>query len=161
MNWKKGMKWIVAVFAVLVLMSVFVGGVSADGDGEIGTLDITVTPSDKIYVGDTVTVTASAVNATTYDISVTPTPKENNDATFVFETAGTYTITVVAKNGNDEKTKTNTKFAEAARRQNEIHTYGKLISLRPSCVHKSKKTYNRKNNKKEISKQMEISFFFF
>lgn len=60
-----------------------------------------------------------------------------------------------------KKTKTNTKFAEAARRQNEIDTYGKLVSLRPSCVHKSKKTYNRKNNKKEISKQMEISFFFF
>lgn len=125
MNWKKGMKWAFAVFAVLVLMSVFVGAVSAEADDEIGTVDITVTPSDKIYVGDTVTVTASAVNATTYDISVTPTPKENNGATFIFETAGTYTITVIAKNGNDKKTKTNTKTISV----NDLDSIAETIAL--------------------------------
>ena len=110
MNWNKGMKWIVAVFAVLVLMSVFVGGVSADG--EVGTPDITVTPSE-IYIGDTVTVTANADNATEYDIScsdaVSSKSNEGNGATFVFESAKQYTITVVAKNGDAQKTNTNTK----------------------------------------------------
>lgn len=36
-------------------------------------------------------------------------------------------------------------FAENARRNNEIAQYGKLVSLRPSIAHKSKKTYSRKD----------------
>lgn len=55
----------------------------------------------------------------------------------------------------------NFNFAQNARRQNELQQYGKIISLRPSISHKSKKSYDRKNNKKEISKQLEISYFFF
>lgn len=36
------------------------------------------------------------------------------------------------------------KFAEKVRRDNELKLYRKLLSLRPSKVHKSKKSYNRK-----------------
>lgn len=32
-------------------------------------------------------------------------------------------------------------------REREIKTHGKIVSLRPSRVHKSKKAYNRKKNK--------------
>jgi len=53
----------------------------------------------------------------------------------------------------------NFNFEEAARRKHEIEQYGKLVSLRPSIVHKSKKTYNRQQNKKEASKQLDSSFF--
>lgn len=42
------------------------------------------------------------------------------------------------------------KFAEHARRENEIKTYGKIISLRPSCTHKSKKIYSRKTFNKSL-----------
>lgn len=40
---------------------------------------------------------------------------------------------------------TKTSFAEDARRKNEIAMYGKLVSLRPSIVHNTKKTYSRKD----------------
>lgn len=40
------------------------------------------------------------------------------------------------------------KFAEKARRENELKEYGKLLSLRPGKIHKSKKDYNRQENKK-------------
>lgn len=35
-------------------------------------------------------------------------------------------------------------------REREIKTHGKIISIRPSRVHKSKKLYNRKRNKISI-----------
>lgn len=57
-----------------------------------------------------------------------------------------------------KKRNQNLKFAESARRKNEIEQYGRLLSLRPSVVHKSKKNYNRQKNKKEASIQMETSF---
>ena len=38
-----------------------------------------------------------------------------------------------------------TSFAEEARRNNEIYLYGKMVSLRPSVVHSTKKTYSRKD----------------
>lgn len=40
------------------------------------------------------------------------------------------------------------KATAAARRKKEIEFYGKLVSRRTSCVHKTKKDYNRKDNKK-------------
>lgn len=40
------------------------------------------------------------------------------------------------------------KASSNARRIAEIEKYGKLISRRPSSVHKSKKAYNRQDNKK-------------
>ena len=40
---------------------------------------------------------------------------------------------------------TKTSFGEDARRKNEIAMYGKLVSLRPSIVHKTKKAYSRKD----------------
>ena len=40
-------------------------------------------------------------------------------------------------------------------RQREIDAHGKIVSLRPSQVHKSKKKYNRKKNKQTI-KNLEI-----
>lgn len=39
------------------------------------------------------------------------------------------------------------KAAARARREEEIRRYGKLVSYRVSSVHKSKKEYNRKDNK--------------
>ena len=39
------------------------------------------------------------------------------------------------------------KSAARARREEEIKRYGKLVSYRASSVHKSKKDYNRKDNK--------------
>lgn len=40
------------------------------------------------------------------------------------------------------------KFAEKARRDQELEKYGKLVSLRPGITHKSKKDYNRQEFKK-------------
>lgn len=40
-------------------------------------------------------------------------------------------------------------------RQREIDAHGKIVSLRPSQVHKSKKKYNRKKNKQTI-KNLEL-----
>lgn len=37
-----------------------------------------------------------------------------------------------------------TSLAEKARRDNELKENGKLVSLRPSVTHKSKKDYSRK-----------------
>lgn len=48
----------------------------------------------------------------------------------------------------------NFSLAQEARRKNEIEQHGKLISLRPSIVHKSKKIYSRKGMKKELSNQI-------
>lgn len=39
----------------------------------------------------------------------------------------------------------NTRFAERARRENEIEQYGRMVSLRPSVVHNAKKNYSRKD----------------
>lgn len=39
------------------------------------------------------------------------------------------------------------KFAEKARREDEINRYGKIISLRPSRAMESKKIYKRKKYK--------------
>ncbi len=43
------------------------------------------------------------------------------------------------------------KISEEIRREREISEYGKLLSLRPSKVHKSKKKYTRKQKYKNIS----------
>lgn len=41
------------------------------------------------------------------------------------------------------------KLSELARRENEIREYGKIVSLRPSVVHKSSKVqYSRKSKHK-------------
>ena len=43
----------------------------------------------------------------------------------------------------------NTKtLAEKVRRENELKEYGKILSLRPSIVHKDKIKYNRKSKHK-------------
>ena len=41
----------------------------------------------------------------------------------------------------------NLKSLLKADREKEIEQYGKLVSMRPSKVHKSKKDYDRKRNK--------------
>lgn len=41
------------------------------------------------------------------------------------------------------------KFAEEARRQDEIRRYGKIVSLRPSKIMESKKSYKRKKYRYE------------
>lgn len=40
------------------------------------------------------------------------------------------------------------KAVKKADREIEIAKYGKLISMRPTSIHKSKKVYDRKRNKK-------------
>ena len=40
------------------------------------------------------------------------------------------------------------KAIKKADREEEIAKYGKQISMRPTSIHKSKKAYNRKNNKR-------------
>ena len=42
-----------------------------------------------------------------------------------------------------------TNLAEKVRRENELKQYGRLLSLRPSIEHKSKKAYNRKEKHKD------------
>jgi hypothetical protein len=42
-----------------------------------------------------------------------------------------------------------TNLAEKIRRENELKQYGRLLSLRPSIEHKSKKVYNRKEKHKD------------
>jgi hypothetical protein len=46
-----------------------------------------------------------------------------------------------------KKSYDSTKMACAIDRKREIEAYGKLVSMRPSRVHRSKKAYNRKANK--------------
>lgn len=58
--------------------------------------------------------------------------------------------------GNKKKKKkkvtTNMNLAEKVRRENELEAYGRILSLRPSVEHKSKKTYSRKEkHKNEIN----------
>lgn len=43
-----------------------------------------------------------------------------------------------------KKKKSNLSLAEKTRRDQEIKTYGKIVSLRPSVTHKNKKDYSRK-----------------
>jgi len=49
-------------------------------------------------------------------------------------------VIMCSKKNNKKKI----NFAEKVRRDNELNMYGKLLSLRPSKVHKSKKEYKRK-----------------
>ena len=51
------------------------------------------------------------------------------------------------KSGNKKKKYNSVKTASMTRRVREIELYGKLVSQRPSVVHKSKKDYNRRDNK--------------
>lgn len=39
-------------------------------------------------------------------------------------------------------------LAEKVRRENELKDYGRILSLRPSLVHKDKTKYNRKSKHK-------------
>jgi hypothetical protein len=40
-------------------------------------------------------------------------------------------------------------LAEKVRRENELKDYGRILSLRPSLVHKDKTKYNRKSKYKD------------
>ena len=55
--------------------------------------------------------------------------------------------------GKKKKTKKkkieNVTLAEKVRRENELKEYGRILSLRPSLVHKDKTKYNRKNKHRE------------
>ena len=57
-----------------------------------------------------------------------------------------------------KKKNKNLAFAQDARRKNEIEQHGKLLSLRPTVAHKSKKNYDRKQNKKELSRILDGSY---
>lgn len=50
--------------------------------------------------------------------------------------------------GKKRKAYNSVNTASNARRNREIELHGKLISLRASVVHKSKKDYNRQRNKR-------------
>lgn len=47
------------------------------------------------------------------------------------------------------KKKKVTKIRELLKRMDEIERYGKIVSLRPSVSHKSKKKYTRKEKHKK------------
>ena len=55
--------------------------------------------------------------------------------------------------GKKKKTKKknieNVTLAEKVRRETELKEYGRILSLRPSVVHKDKTKYNRKNKHRE------------
>lgn len=55
----------------------------------------------------------------------------------------------------------NFHFQEDARRRMEIEQYGRILSLRPSVAHKSKKKYDRKVMKKEVRNELRASYFLF
>lgn len=57
-----------------------------------------------------------------------------------------------------KKKNQNLAYAQDARRKNEIEQHGKLLSLRPTVAHKSKKTYDRKLQKKELSRMLDSSY---
>jgi hypothetical protein len=54
----------------------------------------------------------------------------------------------MVKKRKKKKVATNFNLAEKVRRENELKEYGKILSLRPSVEHKSKKTYSRKEKHK-------------
>jgi len=57
--------------------------------------------------------------------------------------------------GNRKKKKNQgLKFAQDARRKQEIAQHGRLLSMRPAVAHKSKKLYDRKESKKELSREI-------
>ena len=55
--------------------------------------------------------------------------------------------------GKKKKTKKkkieNVTLAEKVRRENELKDYGRILSLRPSLVHKDRTKYNRKSKYKD------------
>jgi hypothetical protein len=55
--------------------------------------------------------------------------------------------------GKKKKTKKkkieNVTLAEKVRRENELKDYGRILSLRPSVVHRDKTKYNRKSKYKD------------
>lgn len=58
----------------------------------------------------------------------------------------------MGKKKKKKKVTTNMNLAEKVRRENELEAYGRILSLRPSVEHKSKKTYSRKEkHKNEIN----------
>lgn len=50
----------------------------------------------------------------------------------------------------------NQKVSELIRREQEISMYGKLLSLRPSKIHESKKKYRRNQKHKKSDADEEI-----
>ena len=55
---------------------------------------------------------------------------------------------------NKRKKYSSQKISESIRREREISEYGKLLSLRPSKVHESKKKYKRNNkHRKEYDEE--------
>ena len=55
-----------------------------------------------------------------------------------------FLIYVTKKRKKKKKTWNSLKTSEAIRREEEIKTYGKLVSLRPGRIMKSKRQYDRK-----------------
>lgn len=55
-----------------------------------------------------------------------------------------FLIYVTKKRKKKKKTWNSLKTSEAIRREDEIKAYGKLVSLRPGKIMKSKKQYDRK-----------------
>ena len=53
------------------------------------------------------------------------------------------------KRKKKKKVRKNINLAEQVRRENELREYGRILSLRPSLVHKDKTKYNRKTKHKK------------
>ncbi|MBQ0107447.1 MAG: hypothetical protein KBS37_06080, partial [Methanocorpusculum sp.] len=101
------MKWIVAVFAVLVLMSVFVGAVSAEGETAPTNLKLDAKPA-SISEGESVTFTFSADGATKYSLVYDDGKSDSgvtSPKTHQYDKAGTYTAILTAYNESASSTK--------------------------------------------------------
>ena len=53
------------------------------------------------------------------------------------------------------------KAAQAARREQELADYGRILSLRPSVTHESSKDYKRAREKEIARREMSSDDFFF
>ena len=58
-------------------------------------------------------------------------------------------LTMGKKKKTKKKKIENVTLAEKVRRENELKDYGRILSLRPSLVHKDKTKYNRKSKYKD------------
>ena len=68
---------------------------------------------------------------------------------------------VMGKKKKRTKRYDSSKAAQAARREQELADYGRILSLRPSVTHESSKDYKRAREKEIARREMSSDDFFF
>ena len=127
MNWKKGMKWIVAVFAALVLMSVFVGAVS--GADSITISKLSANPDKPVILAGLSSVTvrfdyeikggfdSAEISFGDKSNVISITQNKGQPLAHTYYSTGTFNVVLTAKNEDRSVEKklaltiTNEKFA--------------------------------------------------